>query len=604
MQALILAAGMGKRLGDLTKENTKCMLEINGKTLIEQSLEKLNTVGITKLILVVGYKQQNVKDLLGNQFKNIEIVYVENPDYATTNNIYSLYLAKDYLIEDDTILLESDLIFDVSLLEMLLDDPRKNLALVDKYQSWMDGTVVKLDAEDNIVHFIPKKYFNYNEREQYYKTVNIYKFSKEFSKNSYVPFLTAYSIALGNNEYYEQVLRIITTLEDQDLKALRLSPNHKWYEIDDIQDKDNAESVFAPSKEIKLKRMQQRHGGYWRFPYLKDFCCLINPYFPIEVMEEEIKAYFYDLVGQYPSGLPVQNLLASKLFEINIKNIIVGNGVVELIQGLSKVLKGTCGIVFPSLNEYADSFGDSRIVPLELNIDSLSYTIDDILSLSEKCDTVLLINPDNPSGNFISKKDVIKIARELSKTGKRFILDESFVDFTNEGEANSLIEEEIINAYPNLTIIKNISNCYGIPGVRLGVLVTSDMGLMNHLMEEITIWNVNSFGEFFLQIVGKYKKGYVESCRMVNHEKKQLAQGLKDVSFLSVHPSEANYLLCHVKERYSSSELAGILLDRFEILIKDLKGKKGIGDNNSIRIVVRNKSDNDYLLASLKQLEI
>ena len=132
MQALILAAGTGSRLGKYTKENTKRMLEINGKTLIQHAIEKLSNAGITKLIMVVGYKKDNLIKHLGMRYKNVKIEYVENPVYNSTNNIYSLYLAKEKLSEDDTILIESDLIFEENILTDLIKDRRKSLAVVDK----------------------------------------------------------------------------------------------------------------------------------------------------------------------------------------------------------------------------------------------------------------------------------------------------------------------------------------------------------------------------------------------------------------------------------------------------------------------------------------
>ena len=115
----------------------------------------------------------------------------------------------------------------------LIDDPRDTLALVDKYESWMDGTVIKLDENDNIHQFIPGSKFEFTDISYYYKTVNIYKFSKHFSESYYVPFLDAYSKALGDNEYYEQVLWVITMLDDPVIKAKRLE-GQLWYEIDDI----------------------------------------------------------------------------------------------------------------------------------------------------------------------------------------------------------------------------------------------------------------------------------------------------------------------------------------------------------------------------------
>ncbi|MBQ8008554.1 MAG: phosphocholine cytidylyltransferase family protein, partial [Bacteroidaceae bacterium] len=237
MQALVLAAGMGKRLGEYTRDNTKCMVPVNGTALIDRLLEQLSSLEISRVVMVVGYKGQKLMDYLGEERNGLRIEYVINPIYEKTNNIYSLALAKDKLQEDDTLLLESDLIFDGELLRLLLDNPFPNLALVAKYENWMDGTMVRIDSDFNIVNFITKAAFRYSDTCHYFKTLNIYKFSKEFSQTKYVPFLEAYTKAVGNNEYYENVLRIISFLDNHDLKALPVT-NEKWYEIDDKQDLD------------------------------------------------------------------------------------------------------------------------------------------------------------------------------------------------------------------------------------------------------------------------------------------------------------------------------------------------------------------------------
>ena len=208
MQAIILAAGMGKRLGELTKGNTKCMVKVNGVSLIDRVLTQLSTINLSKVIIVVGYQGKKLQEYLGNSYKGIPLQYIENPVYDKTNNIYSLSLAKNELQEDDTLLIESDLILDDTLFSMLVNNPSPNLALVAKYETWMDGTMVCIDEEDNIVNFVPKQAFRYSDVSSYYKTVNVYKFSREFSSSQYVPFLEAYTKALGNNEYYEQVLRL------------------------------------------------------------------------------------------------------------------------------------------------------------------------------------------------------------------------------------------------------------------------------------------------------------------------------------------------------------------------------------------------------------
>jgi len=602
VQAIILAAGMGSRLGKYTKENTKCMLELNGKTLVSYALEKLYSVGIRKLILVVGYKKDNLIAHVGSRYKDMKIEYVENPIYDKTNNIYSLYLAKDKLVEDDTLLLESDLIFEESILQKLLSDNRESLAVVDKYQSWMDGTAVTIDDEDNITGFFGKSAFNFNDVQNYYKTVNIYKFSKDFSKNTYVPFLEAYSKAMGDNEYYESVLKLIVTLERQELKALRLD-GQKWYEIDDVQDKTNAEIIFAKSAKDKLKLIQKRYGGYWRFPELKDYCYLVNPYFPTKKMQDEMKAYFYELLSQYPSGQGTQRLLAGKMFGIEPENIIVGNGAAELIRGLGKAIDGTFSLVFPTFNEYPESIGYDRVIQFIPENRDFSYSIDDLLSLASKCDNLLLINPDNPSGNFIEKNKLLELANKLLDMNKIFILDESFVDFSTKGEEETLITQDILDKYPNLVIIKSISKSYGIPGARLGVLATSNKEIMSKIEKEVTIWNINSFGEYFLQIIGKYKKDYKKASIQIANERDRFYNRLKEIQYLRPIYSQANYFLIEVIDKFSATKLTEILLDKYELYIKDLTGKIGFEGKEYIRVAVKDFDDNEFFIEKLKELE-
>jgi len=601
MQALMLAAGTGSRLGKHTKENTKCMLEVNGETLIKQALNNINSVGITKLILVVGYKQDNLISHIGDKYKNVEIEYVENPIYDKTNNIYSLFLAKDKLAEDDTILLESDIIFDKKILQDLVDDERKSLAIVDKYKAWMDGTSVTLDDEDNIINFLPKNRFRFQDVDNYYKTVNIYKFSKEFSNKIYIPFLEAYSKAMGDNEYYESVLRVLTILDGHELRAKRLN-GEKWYEIDDIQDKANSEIIFAPNAETKLKLIQARYGGYWRFPELKDFCYLVNPYFPTQKMQEEMKAYFYELISQYPSGQETQRLLAGKMFGIESENIIVGNGASEIIRGLGNIIDGTFGLVFPTFNEYPESFGYHRMVKFIPDNREFSYDINNMLELAKISDNLLLINPDNPSGNFISKSDLIILVSKLKDINKKIILDESFVDFSTNGEDESLLEQNILDKYPNLIIIKSISKSYGVPGVRLGILATSNRDIMNGIEKELTIWNINSYGEFFLQTIGKYKKDYNEACNIIANERDRFYNRLKEIDYLTVIYSQANYFLIEVKSRFTALELTQILLDRYDLYIKDLTGKIGFENKEYIRIAVKDFNDNEFMIEKLKDI--
>jgi histidinol-phosphate/aromatic aminotransferase/cobyric acid decarboxylase-like protein/choline kinase len=602
VQAIILAAGMGSRLGKYTANNTKCMLSINGRTLIERTLDALDNAGITTCIIVVGYQKENLMQFAGSHYKNIEITYVANDIYNKTNNIYSLYLAKDYLLADDTILLESDLIFEDRIITELLNHPEPTLAVVAPYESWMDGTVVQISKDAVITGFIPRKFFNYQEKESYYKTVNIYKFSRDFLRSSYVPFLEAYSRAMGNNEYYEQVLRVITTLDKNELKALVLS-DHKWYEIDDVQDKDIAETIFSSTPDETLKLISRRYGGYWRFPRLLDFCYLVNPYFPTEQMRNEMKAYFNDLLTEYPSGLNVQNLLAGKLFDVSESHILTGNGAAELIRAAMPLVRGSIGIIYPTFNEYAESLGDdAAIVPFypPNAPGNMDYTVTDLITWSARCDTLVLINPDNPSGNFIPSADILKLLETMRQNGKRLILDESFVDFSDAEEGASLLRQKVLDQFPNLIVIKSLSKSYGIPGIRLGVLASGDSAVIGSIRKNMPIWNINSFAEYFLQIIGKYQKDYRAACRLIFEERRRFQADLEQTGLFTVFPSQANYFLCRCSGNFTAADLAKYLLKNHNIFIKDLTGKKGIPDAAWLRLAVRGRADNEALAEKLK----
>ncbi len=600
MQAIILAAGMGRRLGKVTADNTKCMVKIHDLTLIERMLDILAKTEVSRVILVVGYKSKNVKNLVGRKYKGMQIHYVTNEVYDKTNNIYSLFLAKKYLLEDDTILIESDLIFEEKIIFDLIENPHPNLAIVAKYDAWMDGTVVTLDDDDNIVQFIPKKDFDYSQVETYYKTVNIYKLSCKFSSNSYVPFLKAYQQALGKNEYYEQVLRVITLLETQDLKVHRLS-TEKWYEIDDQKDLNNASTLFAPEGK-KLGLYQKRFGGYWRFPFLKDFCYLVNPYFPPRRMLDEMRYHYRSLLTEYPSGLSIQNLMASEMFACDAGEIIVGNGATELINALFDFVTGNVGVIFPTFNEYPERIGNDNLVQFIPDNADYSYNLQDLKQFSKQVNTLLLINPDNPSGHYLSTENVHLLASHLNKKKKRLILDESFVDFTTDGAQNSLISSDVLQRHPNLIVIKSISKSYGVPGLRLGVIATSDTNLIASIRERISIWNINSFGEFFLQIFGKYQSDYNLASVQIAEERNRFFLQLKKIKFLRVIPSQSNYFLCELMHKYTATELTTLLLEEYEVLIKDCTGKTGFEGRNYVRIAVRDKEDNDFLLKQLKAL--
>ena len=602
MQAIILAAGMGKRLKELTQDRTKCMVQVNGVALIDRMLHQIESRHLSRIVIVVGYEGEKLMKYIDTLGIRTPIVYVQNPIYDKTNNIYSLALAKDYLCQDDTLLFESDLIFEDAVIDQLLDDPRGTLALVDKYESWMDGTCVKLGPDDSIASFVPSKNFRFEEAHEYYKTVNIYKFGRHFSRTHYVPFLEAYSKALGNNEYYEQVLRVIAMLDDPEIRAKRLN-GQLWYEIDDIQDLDIASSMFAQDPDLRVSLMQGRYGGYWRYPQLLDFCYLVNPYFPPQRLIDEIQANFTSLLTQYPSGMRVNALLAARNFAVHQQNILVGNGAAELIKALMARLEGVTGFIRPTFEEYPNRYQDRPNVCFTPAGPDFRYTADDLMAFfgPQDIDNLVLINPDNPTGNYIPAPDVLRLADWAQEKGIRLILDESFADFADEAD-NTFIRQDLLDRYRRLYVVKSISKSYGVPGLRLGVLASGDQDLIAALKKDVAIWNINSFAEFYMQIYGKYESDYKKGCEKFIAERQRFYEDLRSIPFLRVIPSQANYFLCEVTDKYKATELTQLLLKHCNILVKDCSTKSAFACKQYIRLAIRNRIDNAYFIKALNEL--
>ncbi|MCR5203056.1 MAG: aminotransferase class I/II-fold pyridoxal phosphate-dependent enzyme, partial [Lachnospiraceae bacterium] len=513
MQAVILAAGMSKNLdGFLAPGDNKCMVEINGVKLIDRMLHQLDNRNLQRIIMVVGYGKDALKEHIATLAINTPIVFIDNNDYEVTNNIYTLALAKDYLVEDDTLLFQADLIFESSIIDKLLDDKRETLALVDKYEGWMDGACIKIGKNDTIDKFVVRRKFKFNDIKDYYKTVNIYKFSKRFSEKYYVPFLEAFSQAMGYNEYYEEVLHVMTVLDEPHIRVKRLS-GERWFEIDNLQDIDIAASMFHESDDEKVRLLQERYGGFWRYPKIKDLNFLVNPYYPPQKLLNEIKANVEKLITSYPSSHKVTSLLAAKNFHVDPENVLVGNGASEIIKCLmNHVLKGKIGITHPVFSEFTNRIEDNQVEVFDTAKNDFHYTADDLMEYFGKTDVknIIVVNPDNPSGNYIPKADMLRLIDWCDEKDINIVVDESFVDFADEEDA-SLVNQEALDGKTHLSVVKSISKSHGIPGLRVGIFASDNQEYLEIMRDDLAIWNVNSVAEYFMQICDKYSDDYQKS---------------------------------------------------------------------------------------------
>lgn len=602
MQSIILAAGLGSRLGELTKECTKCMVKINGITLIERMLRQLDRYGMDRIIIVTGYKGDILKDYVQNLRINTPVVFVDNSDYRHTNNIYSLWLTREFFEEMDSLVLESDMIFEDRVIEKMLAVDNGCGTFVARPRPWMDGSIVKLDKDNNIVYFVDDEEVKRIDPSYYHKIVSIYKFKKRYVSEKYMTYLNEYVKKNKDNNLYESLLKVIDLDVEKKIPA-EILDEEQWYEINDIQDMDIAESMFADGNE-KVRKYLQRYGGYWRYPAMRDFCYLVNPYFPNERFMNEMKSNFDVLVREYPSGMAVNSLLAGHFFGVRTENICVGNGTAELIKSLMENISGNIGMVYPTFEEYPHRKKDVEVIPYYVVDKDFDYSVDDIMNYYEGKDisAIVLVNPDNPSGHFISKKDILRLEDWCRSKGRKLIVDESFIDFVEDDEWHTLLDMEVLLNHPSLIVLKSISKSFGVAGLRLGVIATADTDLIAFMKKDVAIWNINSFAEYYLQIIEKYRDDYYEAMEKFKEVRRRYLDKLSKIKGFKVYPSQANYVMCHIENSVTSTELADILLNRYNVLIKNLASKEGLNKGNYVRLSVKSDEENDYIVNALMEI--
>lgn len=353
-----------------------------------------------------------------------------------------------------------------------------------------------------------------------------------------------------------------------------------------------------------LKQYYSRYGGYWRFPEMLDYCYLVNPYFNRSSIIKEMQEFFPVLVSEYPSGMGINSSLAAECWNIKQEHIVVGNGAAELIKALMEGLEGKVGVVRPTFEEYPNRIPSEQVVTFIPQNDMFRYDADDLIMFysEHRVNTVLLINPDNPSGNFITPAGIHKLAQWCEDNGIFFVLDESFVDFSVGYETNTFLSNVILEKYPHMVVIKSISKSYGVPGLRLGILCSADERLVVKIKKQVSIWNINSFAEFFMQIYPKYREDYKRACEQFIQAREDFEIELKKISFIKVMPSQANYFFLEVMPPYKPLELCAILLKKYKILASACLAKKGIESNRYMRIAVRSHADNEKFISALKEL--
>lgn len=244
-KTIILAAGMGTRLKPLTLETHKCMTLVNETPILFNALGNLQSIGVKNVVIVVGYLADQIQNQVGNSYMDLHIKYVVNDRYEETNTSYSLKLGLEASGEYETLyLLEGDVFFEKNLLDLIDRCLEENATLVEKYQPYLDGTFVDLNADSYVTEWTHKSVRKDGYRvEDKYKTINIHKFSKEFVDNILIKKVKEICEATDGSAPLEYVMESIVKENGNQIYGLECG-EFKWYEIDDLQDLKRAEEIF------------------------------------------------------------------------------------------------------------------------------------------------------------------------------------------------------------------------------------------------------------------------------------------------------------------------------------------------------------------------
>ena len=589
MIAIILAAGYGNRMRPLTDNEHKTLLKINNITIIDNIIDSLVTNSINKVVIVTGYRADELKNYLLDNYNDVNFQFVHNKDFRTTNNIFSLSLAfKKIEIDSDIILIESDLIYDHKIIGNLIKSSKKNIALVSKYHSGMDGTVVKIGLKNKITEVIPPHLqdsdFSFSDK---YKTLNIYKFSLEFTNNIFSKLLNYYSEVIDDNCYYELVLGILIYMQKEDIYSL-LVDNKDWIEVDDTNDIRIAEYKFA--KDQKKDILGNAWGGYWNYDII-DFSFIRNMYFPTPSMIADVKNNIEELIWNYGSSNKIFNQKLSYYLLKDESKLCALNGAAQIYPFINnKYSDSRVLIPNPTFGEYEKIFNKK-----DYYSDNGSFNFDEISKKILNNDIIVFVNPNNPTGTITKSENIFELIKKYPK--KLFIIDESFIDFSNIPSVSEMPNADLLE---NFIIIRSMSKSHGFPGVRIGYVYSNNLKMIKEINQSLPVWNFNSIAEYFLEIMLKYRNEFEKSIEKTISDRLEFSNLLKKQDWVErVFNSESDFILVETKAKIT--ELINELLEFHNIYIREISNKFKDG-KTYFRFAVRTGYENKLVVEKISSL--
>lgn len=346
--------------------------------------------------------------------------------------------------------------------------------------------------------------------------------------------------------------------------------------------------------------------GYENAKDIIDFCFIANPYYPTAAMMEELQRSLPNLIKSYPSSNPLtcQRYLAEVL-EVDAERIVIGNGATELIALITQTLIDRIAVPVPTFGEYIEKMRDSRnaeLYPLRAD-DRYLLHLDDYLEWADqrKLECVLVINPGNPTGQFIPLKEMAEFLHEARHL-ELVIVDESFIDFAGDPVPSLLPEAD---RFPNLLIVRSMSKHCGVPGLRLGYCYSVNSALLNRLRKLIPTWNLNMLAEYFLSLLPRTNDEYHTARKRLIDDVGHLYRSLKQIPQLDVYPTGANFVLFRIHpdqtNGMTAADLQARLLEEHQMYVRDCTNKVGM-DEFHVRVASQGREKDEKLVRALRTL--
>jgi histidinol-phosphate/aromatic aminotransferase/cobyric acid decarboxylase-like protein/choline kinase len=589
MQAIILTAGYGRRMQPLSSACHKALLPIAGTTILGRIVDSLIDVGVHDIVIVTGYRADDVRAFLEARYPSVPFSFVHNERYADTNNIVSLSLALDRLkYERDVLLIECDLLFDTDLLRRLVRAPGGNTALVDHFRSGMDGTVVAV--EDGVItHVYPPHLqgsdFTYADK---FKTLNIYRFDRDFCRSTLQPLLSCYANFIDGNCYYELVLGMLVNMQRQRIAAEVVDGSY-WAEVDDPNDLAVARYHFEPAARASV--LDRACGGHWNFELL-DFAFMRNAYFPTDAMLAAFRQALPALLRSYGSSQVVLNEKLSYFLGCAPDRLQVLHGASQVFPWLPELLgDGPVLVPSPTFGEYARAFPNACKYA-----DAPGIDLERLEREAPRSGVVVFVNPNNPTGTVTPSAWLHRYA--ASHPGLRVFIDESFIDFSGERSIVELLEREPL---ANVVVLTSLSKTLGVPGLRLGYVYSSDRAFLDAVGQRMPVWNLGAPAEFLIELLLKFRTELASSVTQTIADRTWLSDAVAAIPLVEkVFPSGGNFLLARLAG--GDAALAGRvrrnLLAKASIDLKDVSAKFGDG-RPYLRFAVRLPHENARFVDAL-----